>query len=124
MPHDKSQERHIICEVRSKPRDRTEVKGLLLELVGPARREAGCLYYDLYQQADAPDVFYIVDGWATQDCRCDACRTFHGDQCRGAAPSTARRTAGRHDEQSRQRPVTDSGEWKRPQPAGLSGSAT
>jgi len=25
MPHDKSQERHIICEVRSKPRDRTEV---------------------------------------------------------------------------------------------------
>jgi quinol monooxygenase YgiN len=62
---DKSQERHIICEVRSRPRDRTEVKGLLLELVGPARREAGCLYYDLYQQADAPDVFYIVDGWAT-----------------------------------------------------------
>ena len=58
MPHDKSQERHIICEVRSKPRDRTEVKGLLLELVGPARREAGCLYYDLYQQADAPDVLH------------------------------------------------------------------
>jgi quinol monooxygenase YgiN len=67
MSNDKSDERHIICEVRSKSFDRAKVKGLLLELVGPARREAGCLDYDLYQQSDAPDVFYIVDGWASQD---------------------------------------------------------
>ncbi|MEU6226872.1 hypothetical protein [Streptomyces sp. NPDC047042] len=33
----KSAERHIICA------------------------EAGCLYYDLYQQSDEPDTFYIVD---------------------------------------------------------------
>ena len=67
MSNCKSQERHIICEVRSKPLDRAKVKGLLLELVGPARVAAGCLYYDLYQQSGAPDVFYIVDGWASEE---------------------------------------------------------
>ena len=67
MANEKFEERHIICEVRSKSLDRAKVKGLLLELVGPARAEAGCLPYDLYQQSDAPDVFYIVDGWASDD---------------------------------------------------------
>jgi quinol monooxygenase YgiN len=67
MANEKFEERHIICEVRSKSLDRAKVKGLLLELVGPARAEAGCLYYDLYQQSDVPDVFYIVDGWASDD---------------------------------------------------------
>jgi quinol monooxygenase YgiN len=61
-----SEERHIICVVRSVPSDRDRVKALLLELVAPARSEAGCLYYDVYQQRDQPDTFYIVDGWASQ----------------------------------------------------------
>ena len=63
----KSEERHIICVVRSKPANREKVKELLLELVGPARREGGCLYYDLYQQADEPNTFYIIDGWASEE---------------------------------------------------------
>jgi quinol monooxygenase YgiN len=63
MQSDKSAERHIICEVRGKPEHRAEVARLLLDLVEPARDEPGCLYYDLYQ----PDVFYIIDGWKSQD---------------------------------------------------------
>ncbi|MET7464399.1 putative quinol monooxygenase [Nonomuraea sp. NPDC005501] len=63
----KSAERHIICEVRGKAAHRARVEKLLLELVGPARAEAGCLYYDLYQQSDEPDTFYIVDGWASPE---------------------------------------------------------
>ncbi|MEU2007135.1 putative quinol monooxygenase [Rhodococcus sp. NPDC019627] len=63
----KSEERHIICEVRSKSPHREKVEELLLDLVGPAREEAGCLYYDLYQQSDEPDTFYIVDGWASAE---------------------------------------------------------
>lgn len=35
--------------------------------MGPARAEAGCLYYDLYQQSDEPDTFYVVDGWASPE---------------------------------------------------------
>jgi len=65
-PSPPSEERHIICVVRGFPSDRDRVKELLLELVGPARSEPGCLYYDVYQQRDEPDTFYIVDGWASQ----------------------------------------------------------
>jgi|ERR1700754_3502051 quinol monooxygenase YgiN len=60
-----SQERHIICAVRSMPAHREAVKRLLLDLVEPARQEAGCLYYDLYQNDAEPDRFFIVDGWAS-----------------------------------------------------------
>ncbi|BBX71402.1 putative quinol monooxygenase [Mycolicibacterium psychrotolerans] len=61
----KTQERHIICTVRSMPAQREAVKRLLLELVEPARQEAGCLYYDIYQNSDEPECFFIVDGWAS-----------------------------------------------------------
>jgi quinol monooxygenase YgiN len=62
-----SAERHIVCVVRAKAEHRERVKALLLELVAPARAEAGCLYYDLYQQADRPEVFTILDGWTSQE---------------------------------------------------------
>jgi len=64
---DKAEENHIICDVRSKPADRQKVKKLLLELVGPARAEEGCLYYDVYQQGEEADAFYIIDGWASEE---------------------------------------------------------
>lgn len=60
-------ERHIICTVRSQPAHRERVRELLLELVAPARLEEGCLYYDLYEQINEPDTFYIVDGWASDE---------------------------------------------------------
>jgi quinol monooxygenase YgiN len=50
-----SGERHIICVVRGKTPNRERVKELLLELIGPAHLEEGCLYYDVYQQSDQPD---------------------------------------------------------------------
>lgn len=62
----KSEERHIICVVRSKTESRDKVKELVLELVGPARLEEGCLYYDVYQQSNDLDTFYIIDGWASE----------------------------------------------------------
>lgn len=67
MKTDKSQEHHIICTVRSKKEHQETVKALLLELVEPARMEDGCLYYDLYQQTDDPDTFFILDGWASEE---------------------------------------------------------
>ena len=46
----KSEERHIICELRCEPENRERVKELVLKFVEPARLEAGCLYYDFYQK--------------------------------------------------------------------------
>jgi quinol monooxygenase YgiN len=58
---------HIVCTVRSKPEHRERVKQLLLELVEPARNEDGCLYYDLYQDANAPATFILLDGWISKE---------------------------------------------------------
>lgn len=63
MNHAKADERHIICELRCEEKDRERVRELILQFVAPARSEPGCLYYDLYQRLDAPDTFFILDGW-------------------------------------------------------------
>lgn len=62
----KANERHIICELRCAAADRDRVRALILQFVEPARKEPGCLYYDLYQTITAPDTFFIIDGWVDQ----------------------------------------------------------
>jgi quinol monooxygenase YgiN len=67
MESRKSEERHIICELRCDAANRERVRQLALQFVKPARLEKGCLYYDLFQKADDPNTFYVIDGWANQD---------------------------------------------------------
>jgi quinol monooxygenase YgiN len=57
---------HIVCELRCAPADRDRVCELALRFVAPARAEPGCLYYHLHQKLDAPDTFFIIDGWASR----------------------------------------------------------
>lgn len=57
---------HIVCELRCEAADRERVRELALQFVGPARAEAGCLYYNLHQKQDEPHTFFIIDGWANQ----------------------------------------------------------
>lgn len=66
MSNNASEARHIVCTVHAQTEHREQVKALLMELIEPARSEAGCLYYDLYQNTSRPDVFYIIDGWASE----------------------------------------------------------
>lgn len=66
MSHAISKQRHIICELRCESKDRERVRELILQFVEPARAEPGCLYYELYQRADAPDTFFILDGWVDE----------------------------------------------------------
>ncbi|WP_460125355.1 putative quinol monooxygenase [Pseudomonas sp. H3_G09] len=37
-----------------------------MQFVEPARAEPGCGCYDLYQSFEAPNTFYILDGWTNQ----------------------------------------------------------
>ncbi|WP_075293023.1 putative quinol monooxygenase [Pararhizobium arenae] len=62
----KTEEQHLIVEFKTTTQDRDRVRELLLEFVGPAREETGCLYYDLYQRSDDPNTFFILDGWANE----------------------------------------------------------
>ena len=57
---------HVVCELRCAPANRERVRELALRFVAPARAEPGCLYYHLHQKLDAPDTFFIIDGWANQ----------------------------------------------------------
>jgi len=80
MTTSKQDEIHVVCTVRAQPEHLDRVGELLLELVGPARGEAGCLYYDLYQERDLPTTFVLLDGWASE-----TALTAHG-----AHPNVAR----------------------------------
>lgn len=64
---DKSAERHLLVTVRSQPVHRQRVQELLLQLIDPVRHEPGCLYYHLFEQADDPNAFVLVAGWATDE---------------------------------------------------------
>jgi quinol monooxygenase YgiN len=64
----KAEERHLVVQFRCAPHNAEPVKALLQEFVGPARKEDGCLYYDLYQNAEDPARFFILDGWRDQAC--------------------------------------------------------
>jgi quinol monooxygenase YgiN len=67
MATKKSEERHIICELRCESVNRERVRELILMFVEPARMEEGCIYYDLHQKIDDPNTFFILDGWTNQD---------------------------------------------------------
>lgn len=60
---DKAAERHLLVTVQSQPAHRARVQEILLELVGLVRAEPGCLYYNIFQQAEAPDTFLIAAAW-------------------------------------------------------------
>ncbi|MBO4312957.1 MAG: antibiotic biosynthesis monooxygenase [Desulfovibrio sp.] len=63
MDKGKEAERHIVCELACEARNRERVLELVLRFVEPARREEGCLYYNVYEDTERPCTFYIVDGW-------------------------------------------------------------
>lgn len=60
----KSAECHLVIRIHSNPQDQECVKMLLLDRVDRIRSEAGCLYYNLFQQAESANTFMILTGWA------------------------------------------------------------
>ncbi|MGI4867554.1 MAG: putative quinol monooxygenase [Janthinobacterium lividum] len=63
-PSDKAAERHLLVTIRSQPAHRQLVQAALLDLVELVRREPGCLYYHIFQQAEDADTFLIAAAWA------------------------------------------------------------
>lgn len=63
----RSDEIHIVCELRCETANRERVRQLALQFVEPARSEVGCLYYNLHQKLDEPNTFFIIDGWSSQE---------------------------------------------------------
>jgi quinol monooxygenase YgiN len=52
----------VVAHIRAKTGKEEEMKQVLLGLIGPTRKEAGCLRYELYQNGeDAADLTFLED---------------------------------------------------------------
>ncbi|RZL94569.1 MAG: antibiotic biosynthesis monooxygenase [Variovorax sp.] len=53
----------ILARITVKPETADLARGILIDLAAKSRKEAGCVSYEVYQQADAPDCFQTVEHW-------------------------------------------------------------
>lgn len=54
---------HVIAHVHAKPDRVEETLALLRGIVGPTRKESGCLRYDLLRNPADPAAFTFVEEW-------------------------------------------------------------
>ncbi|WP_309678450.1 putative quinol monooxygenase [Polaromonas sp.] len=54
---------YVLARITVKPEAADAARQLLTTLVAESRQEAGCVSYELYQQAAAPHVFQTVEQW-------------------------------------------------------------
>jgi quinol monooxygenase YgiN len=57
----------LVAMVKAKPGQEDAVKEVLLALVEPTRKEAGCLCYNLHQAKDDKAQFMFYEQWATKE---------------------------------------------------------
>lgn len=63
----KDGEVHIICRLYCDFQNEEAAEKLILDLVEPARKEKGCLYYNIFKERGKQSSFYILDGWKNQE---------------------------------------------------------
>jgi quinol monooxygenase YgiN len=56
----------VVAQVKAQPGKEAEVRQLLLSLVAPSRKDAGCLDYDLHQATDNPTMFLFHENWTSK----------------------------------------------------------
>ena len=56
----------VVANFQAKPGKEVELKQILLNLVAPTRKEAGCLSYDLHQSPEDPAKFLFYETWASK----------------------------------------------------------
>ena len=57
----------LIVILRAKPSQESLLEAELRALIGPTRREEGCLTYDLHRALDVPGAFLLHEVWATRE---------------------------------------------------------
>lgn len=57
----------LTATVKAKPGQEDAVKQALLSLVGPTRKEPGCIVYNLHQSKTDPTMFMFYEQWASQE---------------------------------------------------------
>lgn len=57
----------LIVYLRAKPGQEVLLEAELRALVGPTRRETGCLTYDLHRATEMPGAFVLHEVWETRE---------------------------------------------------------
>jgi quinol monooxygenase YgiN len=57
----------LMVVLRAREGQQPFLEAELRALLGPTRREEGCLTYDLHRGADAPDEFLLHEVWASRE---------------------------------------------------------
>ena len=57
----------VVAEVQAKPGKEEELRATLMELIGPTRREDGCVQYDLHVHTSAPGRFVFYENWTSAE---------------------------------------------------------
>jgi quinol monooxygenase YgiN len=57
----------LVVILRAKEGQERLLEAELRALIGPTRREEGCLIYDLHRAIEPPGAFFLHEVWATRD---------------------------------------------------------
>jgi len=67
----------FIVTLRAKEGQHVLLEAELRALVGPTRKEEGCLQYDLHRAADQPGTYLLHEVWADREAHATHTRTPH-----------------------------------------------
>ena len=56
----------VVATFQVRPGKETELKNILIGLVAPTRKEAGCLNYDLHASPEDPAKFLFHENWTSK----------------------------------------------------------
>jgi len=57
----------VVAVITARPGSESIVEGALRALVGPSRRDQGCISYDLFASDSTPGTFVTVEQWESQE---------------------------------------------------------
>jgi quinol monooxygenase YgiN len=57
----------VTARAKAKPGKEAEVLKLLISLVEPSRKDAGCVNYDLHRSHDDPASFLFHENWSSRE---------------------------------------------------------
>jgi quinol monooxygenase YgiN len=56
----------VVVQIKAKPGQESQVRQELVSLVGPSRKDLGCLNYDMHQALDNHSLFLVHENWTSE----------------------------------------------------------
>lgn len=67
----------MIVILRAREGQETLLEAELRALIGPSRKEDGCLTFDLYRSVDLPGAFFLHEVWISREAHTEHTQTPH-----------------------------------------------